>query len=159
MYRAKVRPLPWKTGQTNVINIINIINTFRLLVKIIKHFSLTVDTTQTVCPSLFCQQGAKPGGIQATQFEAPQTEGAVVEVQTQAAQQLYDRRNVSSLHAHGQRSAQLLLVSSTTDEELHQLDGSSSLTHLPTAPVSGHVGLVQKRCVVRKGFKSTVVAS
>lgn len=83
-----------------------------------------------MCSASFSQQGAEPGGVQAAQPEAPEAEGAVVEVQSQSAQQLDDGGPVAPLHAHGQGPAEVLLVDAAAEQELHQLEGSASLAHL-----------------------------
>lgn len=95
-----------------------------------KQLFLTVVVTDTVCSASFSQQGAEPGCVQAAQPEAPEAEGAVVEVQTQAAQQLDDRGSIAPLHAHSQSPAEVLLMGASAEQELHQLEGSASLTHL-----------------------------
>lgn len=89
--------------------------------------------------SSFSQQGAKPGGVQTAQPEASQAEGAVVEVQTQTAQQLNDCGAVTPLHTHSQSPAEVLLVGASAEQELHQFQRSASFTHLQTQH-RGHDG-------------------
>lgn len=72
-----------------------------------------------MCSASFGQQWAEPGGIQAAQPEAPEAEGAVVEVQTQTAQQLDDRRSLVPLHAHSQSPAEVLLMGASAEQQLH----------------------------------------
>lgn len=62
--------------------------------------------------------------------EAPKAEGAVVEVQTQTAEQQNDRGSICPLHTRGQSPAEVLLVCTAADQELRQLEGPTSLTHL-----------------------------
>lgn len=83
--------------------------------------------------SSFSQEGAQPAGIQAAQSEPPQAERAVVVVQAQTSQQKDDRRSVCKLHAHSQRPPEVLLVGTSADEELHQLEGAPPLAYLMTA--------------------------
>lgn len=103
--------------------------------------------SQTVRSASLRQQGAEPGSVQAAQPEASQAEGAVVQVQTQSAQQQDDGGSVAALHADGQRPAEVLLVGAAAEQELHQLQGATALTHLregKRAMVEPHKGLVQQ---------------
>lgn len=93
---------------------------------------LTAGITKTLRSSSFSQQGAQPAGIQAAQPETPQAERAVVVVQTQTSQQQYDCGSVSTLHAHSQRLAEVLLVGAAADQELQQLQGTPPLADLTT---------------------------
>lgn len=93
---------------------------------------LTAGVTKTLRSSSFSQQGAQPASIQAPQPETPQAERAVVVVQTQTSQQQYDRGSVSTLHAHSQRLAEVLLLGASADQELHQLEGTAPFADLPT---------------------------
>lgn len=86
--------------------------------------------SQTVRSASLSQQGAEPGGVQAPQPKASQAEGVVVQVQSQSAQQQDDRGSVAPLHTHSQCPAEVLLVGAPAEQELHQLQGSASLTHL-----------------------------
>lgn len=61
---------------------------------------LLTAVAQTVCPAPFGQQGAQPSGVQSAESEASQTEGAVVEVQTEPAEQQDDDGPVGPLQAH-----------------------------------------------------------
>lgn len=89
--------------------------------------------SKTVRSASLCQQGAEPGSIQATQSEAAEAEGAVVQVQTQSAQQQDDSGSITALHADGQRPPEVLLVGAAAKQELHQLQGPTTLTHLRQA--------------------------
>lgn len=91
---------------------------------------LTVVAAQAVCSASLGQQGAEPGGLQPAQPEAAQAQRAVVQVQAQTAQQLDDGGPVAAPHAHGQSAAQVLLVGATAQQQLHQLQGPATLTHL-----------------------------
>ena len=95
---------------------------------------LTVTVAETLRSSSFGKQGAEPAGIHVTKFEAPQAQGTVVEVQTQTAQQLNDCGPITQLHTHSQSPAEVLLVCTSADQELHQLQRSASLTHLQEKP-------------------------
>lgn len=88
------------------------------------------------------QQWAEPGGVQATQPEAPEAEGAVVEVQTQTAQQLNDGGSFATLHAHSQSPAEVLLVDASAEQELHQIQRTASLTHLKETAQRSGLGLI-----------------
>lgn len=90
----------------------------------------TAEVAKAVRSSSFGQQGAQPAGIQAAQSEPPQAERPVVVVQTQPSQQQNDRGSVGTLHAHSQRLAEVLLVSASADQELHQLEGAPPLADL-----------------------------
>lgn len=93
---------------------------------------LTAGVTKTLRSSSFGQQGAEPASVQPSQPEPPQAERAVVLVQAQTGQQQDDCGSVSSLHAHRQRLAEVLLMGSSADQELQQLQGTAPLTHLTT---------------------------
>lgn len=86
--------------------------------------------SETVRSASFSQQGAEPGCVQAAQPEAPEAEGAVVEVQPQTAQQQNDCGSIAPLHTHSQGPAEVLLVGASAEQKLHQLEGSASLAHL-----------------------------
>lgn len=88
---------------------------------------------ETVSPSSLNEQSAQPGRVQPSKSEAPETQSAVVEVQPESSQQLDDGGPVSTLHAHRQSSAKVLLLGSSAQQQLHQLQRSSTLTDLDTA--------------------------
>lgn len=91
---------------------------------------LTVVVPQTVWSASLRQKGAEPGSVQAAQPKAAQAEGAVVQVQAQSAQQQDDGGSVAALDADGQRPTEVLFMGAAAEQELHQLQGASALTHL-----------------------------
>lgn len=53
-------------------------------------------------------------------------------VQAQTSQQQDDCGSVSTLHAHSQGLAEVLLLGASADQELHQLEGTAPLADLTT---------------------------